>query len=227
MKLSDQWIVNNKSDNHIEYRNKNTGKVVTHYSNGRIVANRGVSMEEIFENPEMFIEKGCLKACKALWDLNIFTEQCDGYKKHSSYIETGILSKENLKIFKKLAKENPEMYQITETGQAVIHGKREISEDAVAHFKMQDVYQGVLSKKNIIERYYDGRLEYTQSPDGTLQITIPKDISEKEIYEAVEKAINDGFIYIEKEDMFYQSQFYLDRHLKYLDSLNNNDGIKV
>lgn len=226
MKLSDQWIVNNKSDNHIEYRNKNTGKVVTHYSNGRIVANRGVSMEEIFENPEMFIEKGCLKACKALWDLNIFTEQCDGYKKHSSYIETGILSKENLEIFKKLAKENPEMYQITETGQSVIHGKGEIDQNIVACFKMQDIYQGVFRKNDIIEKYYEGELIYTPCPDGSLEISIPKKLTEEEMNKIIAKALNDGFIYVKEEDKFYQSQFYLDGHLKYLESLNNNDEIK-
>lgn len=227
MKISKNWIKNKSCSNKVEYVNKNTGCVVTHFANGRIVASRNVPLEEIEENPAMFIEKGCLQACKALWDLNIFTVQSDGYKKTSSYIEIGTLSQENMELFKSLSKAQPQVYEITESGQIVIHGKGEIKEDLVSCFKMQDVYEGVFTLKDIIQKYYTGELDYIVKENGTLELAIPEEITKEKRDEIIQKAVEDGFIYISKENKFYQSEFYFDKHLKYLEWLSINDGFKV
>ena len=42
-----------------------------HYKDGQIAAPPNAPFESVYSNPEFYIEKGCLDACKSLWDLNI------------------------------------------------------------------------------------------------------------------------------------------------------------
>ena len=245
----ESFKVVSRNNEAVVYKNK-FDNVVTHYKDGSISAPHSVDLETIVKQPEVFIEKGCLEACKLLWDLNISTIESNGHGE-SSYIVLKGLSEENLQIFKDLKKRDPVHYEIFKEkaltankgqlnfnvedfdgeylsikfpGRYCIKSKGKISTDLLKDFVLQDIVEGVYTFEEIKAMFYTSK-DYEIRPDGKLEIvkhTVQE--TDESIIEQMTKERK--YIYDEKENKFYVSQFYYDKHLKYLESLNTDDGFR-
>ena len=58
-----------------------------------------VDMKLVMSNPEEFIIRENLEACKLLWSKNIFTKMTNNYENDYSWITLNTLSPENQEIF--------------------------------------------------------------------------------------------------------------------------------
>lgn len=240
-----KWYIAKQTEEEIVYAHDLSKQKIVHTKNGRISLNCDLDLELIVEQPEVFIEKGCLDACKALWDLNITTRESNGWEKNA-YIVLGQLSDENMEIFKELAKQDPEHYEIQEEVEmAVKNGRGKvdldklmknqlgakfgnccvlkskngvISSDLIEPFMMQDIYEKVCSGELFLMCYCDCCTHVFENDDVVRVFDKSKQTKSIEEY-AKEK----GAIYVKEEDKVYLYQFYYDRHLKYLDYLKSKE----
>ncbi len=196
-----------------------------HYKDGQIAAPPNAPFENVYSNPELYIEKGCLDACKSLWDLNITTQESEGHG-NSAWIELGKLSDQNFEIFKELVKKQPRKYQITDYFKSIkktciIRGvKGRISQDLIKPFVMQDIYEGVLNSQDFLTDKC-GCHSWSERGDGKIERVFNKSKQTKSIEEYAKEK---GCIYDKEEDKVYLSQFYYDRHLKYLDYIKTKEN---
>lgn len=240
-----KWYIEKEENGGIIYANKRDDIKITHDKDGRIALNCDISLEEMINQPEVFIEKGCLDACIALWDLNITTRESNGWEK-DAYIVLGNLSDENMKIFKRLANTCKKSYEIQEDvklgvpntkisltklfknqlgskfgGCCVIRSRDGyIDPKLIEPFVLQDIYEGVYTTEAFLSTRRDA-VSYVLRPDGNIERIVDITNLPKTIEEYVKEA---GYIYVKEEDKVYKSQFYLDRHLKYLDHLKEKEN---
>jgi len=100
---------------------------VIHLDNGAITAAPDIPMADFQQNPELFIEKGCLDICKKLWELNIPTRESEAHSGHS-FVVLDKLNEPNTALFETLATTQPNNYLIAqpEIAKNGHYGKMEI-----------------------------------------------------------------------------------------------------
>lgn len=240
-----KWHVEKETDKEILYVHDKIKEKVVHTKSGRIALICDLDLELIVEQPEIFIEKGCLEACKALWDLNITTRESNGWE-NNAYIVLGELSEENLAIFTELAKQDPEHYEFQEEVEMTVEkGKSKVDLDKLIKNQLGAKFGNccVLKSKNgvispnliepfiiqdIYENVYIGE-QFLMSCCGCCTYGVENgDVirvfdKSKQTKSIEEYAKEKGAIYVKEEDKVYLSQFYYDRHLKYLDYLKQKN----
>ena len=206
-----------------------------------------VSQESVETNPERWIIKECIPACKILWDKNIYTFMCSDYGNSHAWIELDLdnLSSENLEILEEVKKDyNCYSYHYGCINIEVDGMGKSAMEELVkvaSRFVMQDVpkKEATISLKSLLIK--SGCYKKIKNPKYTsFEEEIAKMMSkgwgasmeEEYIYEydeskltkPVEEYISEYGGYVDETGTIYRSRFHYDKHLNYLRALDKDNG---
>lgn len=127
---------------------KETGAIISgkrYKTDKQYVGAPRVNQETVERNPEKYIIKECIPACKILWSKNIYTFMCSDQLDENAWIEFEIdtLSEENKEVLEELKKE----YKFVNYHEGCVYiavngkGKKALLEliNIASRFRMQDV----------------------------------------------------------------------------------------
>lgn len=208
-----------------------------------------VTQDMVEIEPEKWIIKECIPACKILWSKNIFTFMCSDYVDYDAWIELDldVLSNENLEILEQIKLE----YECFSYHQGCINikvtgmGKKAQSEliKIANRFKMQDVPHkyAVISLEELLMSC--GCFSLIKNPDyvsveeqmakmdfenwRNVEFSEPtiRVFDSLKVVKPVEEYIADYGAVVSEDGTIYVDQFYYDKHLNYVFYLNDNEQI--
>jgi hypothetical protein len=186
-----------------------------------------VPMEDVLENPELYIIPELLGICRILWDKGIDTFQCSNYAENeiTYWIEINAesLSNENMCYIRNMwDSHNPHFGQDIRSHYPVIKVDRTsdglaILKELAESFQIQDT-RSYLTNESILSRYkrHGGDLEIL--PDGCIRSMINPERANATLEDALKEV--DMTLYSFEEGRLYLSKRALDVHNNYLNSLN-------
>jgi ferredoxin-thioredoxin reductase catalytic subunit len=182
------------------------------------------------EGLENYIAEPFISICKNSWEKNLFTKESIVEKKEYKVIYNSF-DENNTKIFDELVKKDKKHYEYSLEGDPVIKVKatakrslKSISDELVvlsAALKLQDISIGYMNKKEFLMdicscEKVEGIKEHTK--DWEAKFVYDPDKVEKSFEEYLKQYSYEN-LYIQREERIYKDQFYLNAHLKYLNSL--------
>lgn len=209
-----------------------------------------VTQEMVEAEPRKWIIEECVPACQILWDKNIYTFMCSDGLDIDTWIELEVdnLSPENIAILDEIRKE----YVCYQYHQGCLNisvpGKgRKAQEELIKiaeRFKMQDVPSdyATLSMKSIYmicgcskevenPNYVPIEVQLANMDFSNWSLDIQEPtimvLDESKIVKSDEEYIDEvGAIRDSETGIIYRNQFHYNKHLKYLESLDKQKGLK-
>ena len=184
--------------------------------------------ELIMNGPEKYIEPVCIKACKELWNKNIYA-LASFENNDDLYLILDTLDVENMRIFKNKYRENSENYFMNVSDRKYfgikIQDYLELEEcetvliDLVSDFKMQDIQRGYLTEKTFLMNIcncekVEGLREYKKHKKQDLRVVFDINKMEKSFKEYLKESGYEKF-YIPQEHRIYINDYYYEAHEKY------------
>lgn len=186
-------------------------------------------MDELIQNgPEKYLDPICIKACKKMWEKNIYVLASIDIN-DDLYLILDRLDAENMRIFRNKYKENSENYFMNMgTGKyfgVVISDYAEIENceawfvDLVSDFKMQDIQRGYLTEKTFLMKIcncekVEGLREYKKHKNQDLRVVFDINKMEKSFKEYLKETGYEN-LYIPQEHRIYINDYYYEAHQNY------------
>lgn len=184
--------------------------------------------ELIIEGPEKYIESVCIKACKKLWNKNIYS-LASFEKNDDLYLILDKLDAENMRIFRNKYKENSENYFMN-VGAGKYYGIKisdylEIENceeefiNLTSDFKMQDIQRGYLTEKTFLMNIcncekVEGLREYKKHKKQDLRVVFDINKMEKSFKEYLKESGYEN-LYVPQEHRIYLNDYYYNAHQNY------------
>ena len=206
-----------------------------------------VSQEEVETFAEKWVIKECIPACSILWDKNIYTFMCSDYANNNAWIELAIdtLSSENIAILEEIKKEYKTYQYHYGCINIEVNGMgRNAMEELIKianRFVMQDVpkteatisLEGLLIEcgcssivRNPKYESFEKELEKMMSSGwgAPMEEEYIRVFDKSKIVKPVNEYIAEYGAVLDEDGTIYRSKFHYDKHLKYLKSLDVDNG---
>lgn len=190
---------------------------------------RPCPIEDVIENPELYIIPECLEICKIFWSKGIDTTQCSNYNKISEgktyWVEIDIhtLSDENRKkVYDMYDSENPNINEDMITHNPRFRASRdekgiELLKEIASSFSIQDS-RDYTSDTEILATYKRHGGEWFIDSDGAIRSHNNPERENATIEDALSEL--DLTYYIKEEGKLYKSKHAYDVHMNYIRELN-------
>ncbi|MBQ3475081.1 MAG: hypothetical protein IJH20_02825 [Bacilli bacterium] len=188
-------------------------------------------IEDVIENPELYIIPECLEICKIFWSKGIDTTQCSNYNKISEgktyWVEIDIhtLSDENRKkVYDMYDSESPNINEDMITHNPRFKASRdekgiELLKEIASSFFIQDS-RDYTSDAEILAKYKRHGGEWFIASDGSIRSKNNPERENATIEDALAEL--DLTYYIKEEGKLFNSKHAYDVHMNYIKELNKN-----
>lgn len=176
---------------------------------------------------ENYIEKGCIEACKKLWDLNIYTfESSNNNAYPCAWIDLWDLSKENQKVFEILKKQgragiNP--FTHAQCLMAPVGDEAEITFlTEISQFNMQDISKTFYQTE---EEFLDSQKRTNGKTSILDDGTIARDINPEYANLTLEEALlmsGKSHLYDKESSRIFEDEMSYQGYLKYQEYIKRN-----
>lgn len=219
----------------------------------RFISEINVYQDVVELDPERYIIKECIPACKILWDKNIYTFMCSDYENESAWIEIDLdnLSEDNLSILEDIKEKHDTFSYHSGCINLAANGfGKKAMEELVTianKFVMQDVPKksATISLEKLLfdcgcyKRYknpnyvpFEEQIMNSESYDWSkpFEEEFICEFDPSQITKPIDEYVADyGAVYGE-DGLIYRNEFHYNKHLnylRYLDKDNGDSGFKI